>query len=170
MGGAGCKDAGRPVAGNGDRTAGPLAAAHRENDRAGGDLQVSVGRIDGGYDPVRRDRQHHRVRFEDDRGGRKFGKSAIRVLGSGKFLFIDLKAEAVVDTLIEYSARLVVPLQDEDVSDALATGLGGGCKLRPAPMITKSARIGSLLSGGRGGFPNRFNEGCRVLRRSGENI
>ncbi len=53
---------------------------------------------------------------------------ALRILGAGELLLVDVKAEAVMDALVEYAARLVFALEDEDVADALSVSLGGGGK------------------------------------------
>ena len=131
--GTGGVDAGAAGARGAQRAARTLAAAHREDDRLGGDDLHAVRARNAG----------HGVRLavhgEDGRVGLDLDAHlagavdvALRVLGAGQLLLEAVQAEAVVDALAQNAARVVLALENEQVVDAILLRRNGSREARRA--------------------------------------
>ena len=128
LGGAGGVDAGRARAGEADLGAGALAAAHRQHDGAGFDVQHAVGFAGGVDAPARADIQHHRVQqgFNAQREG--FVDEELGIGRAGQVFLEHFQPEAVVDALQQDAAQLEIALDDQNVLGAVLFGGDGGCQ------------------------------------------
>jgi len=130
-----------------ERAAGPLPAAHGEDDRP---------RLHGN-DPLRAayvNRPALRGEGDDHRPARigdvklpHAGNIARRVFGASQLLLKRMQAEAVVDALAEDAAERVLPLKDQEVFHArLARGTGRGKPRQPAIKYTETLHRFHILS------------------------
>ena len=107
-------DAGRARAGDRKRAARALAAAHREDDRAGAEAHEAALRVHADDLAVLRDGENHRVGPDFGAGLLGLLHEAARVFGPGELFAEVVQAEAVVDALAQDAARGGVALQDDD--------------------------------------------------------
>ena len=107
-------DAGRARAGDRERAARALAAAHREDDRAGAEPDEPARGVHADDLAVLRDGEDHRVGPDLRAGLRRLLHEPPRVFGAGELLAEVVQAEAVVDALAQDAARGGVALQHDD--------------------------------------------------------
>ena len=111
---AGGVDAGRARSGDGERAARALAAAHREDDRAGAEPDEPALRVHANDFSVLRDGEDHRVGPDFGAGLLGLLHETARVFGTGELFAEMVQAEAVVDALAQDAARGGVALQHDD--------------------------------------------------------
>ena len=120
------KDAGRPVARNGNGSAGAVPAAHGQHHSPGLQLLVAIHGIDAADPAVGGDLHHHGIQHHFRLGLPQQLNKTPGVFGTGQFLLKAVQAKPIVDTLIEDAAQLFVPLDDQDFLGALFAGGAGG--------------------------------------------
>ena len=112
-------DARRAVSGDVQRSSRPLAAAHREDDCLRADLQDAVSAVHRGDDLVpvrlRRDIEDHRSKKIRDLQLFHLLNEPGRVLRAGQFFLEGVKAEPVVDALVQDPAQGFRALKNQDV-------------------------------------------------------
>ena len=132
LGRAGGVDAGAAGAGGAQRAAGPLAAAHGQDDGACLEhLQAMLG-ADAGDPAVFLNRENRRVALDIDAQFTGAVDVPLGVFRAGQFLLEAVQAEAVMDALAQDAAGVVFALQDEQVIDAVLPGGDGGGQTRRA--------------------------------------
>ena len=120
-------DARRTVAGNVQRPAGPLAAAHRKNDGAAAELLHAAFAARNGKHALVREREHHRRKTDGNAQLLGAAQKPRGVLGAGQLLAERVQTEAVVDALVQNAAGDAVALDDEHIVHArFLRGDGGG--------------------------------------------
>ena len=124
----GCENAGAACAGDGDRAACALPAAHRQHDGLRGDLLIAVCGVDAADVLFRRHIQHHRVGQDTDGGAAEHTDEPSRVFRAGQLLLEVVQAEAVVDALVQNAAQLTVALKDQNVVQTRVIGRACGGK------------------------------------------
>ena len=126
-------DARRAVAGDVQRPARPLAAAHREDDRLRADLLQPALAPRHGQHTLRRDIEHHRVQPVWDLQRLHLLDEAVGIFRAGQLLPERVQAEARVNALVQDAAELTVALEDQDILHARAPrGDGRGQPRRAA--------------------------------------
>ena len=121
----------RPSARNPYRAARALAATHRQDDRLSAKLHNAPFRVDSQYGLILAHFQDHRI-DEDFHLGQILDKiiAPLGIAGPGQFLLEMMKAEAVVDALLQDAAGLTVALQHENLFRAVL--LRGQCRRKPS--------------------------------------
>ena len=120
-------DACRTVAGDVQRSAGPLAAAHRKNDGAAAELLHAAFTARNGEHALVREREHHRRKTDGNAQLLGAVQKPCGVLGAGQLFAERVQTEAVVDALVQNAAGDAVALDDEHIVHArFLRGDGGG--------------------------------------------
>ena len=112
------KDTRRAGAGDIQRAARTLAAAHGQHDRLGLHLKQTVGAVHGGDDLVGGQVHHHRVQLVGDALRLDLVGKAGGVFGAGQLLLKGMQTETVVDALVQNTAQLGVALQNQNILHA----------------------------------------------------
>ncbi len=157
---AGGKYARRAVAGNADRAARALAAAHCEHHGFRGQRLIAALRAYDVHGSIRSNIQHHRVGQHRNGGVFEHVDEAARVFGAAQLLLEAVQAEAVVNALVQNAAKLLIALDDEDVFQAVlggAHGRGqtGGAAADDNQIIRHTRFASSLVSQARIQLPAR---------------
>ena len=110
LGRAGRVDASGAVAGDIQRTARALPAAHGQDHGFGVQLEQAVLLVHSGHGLVRCQIQHHGVELVGNVQLLRLGDEPGRVLGAGQFFFKSMQAKTVVDALVQNAAQFAVAL------------------------------------------------------------
>ena len=107
------------------RAPAPLPAAHGQNHGGRFDFNQTVGAVDGGDLLVLGNGQHHGVQLIRDSPVQHLLRETGGVLRAGQFLAESVQAKAVVDALVQNTAQLIVPLQNQNAAAAGIIGRNG---------------------------------------------
>ena len=119
LGGTGGIDAGGAGARDADGTAGALPAAHAEDDASGLQDLITLFPADTVDLFVRGDLQHHGAQLHPHAGGTQQFNAAACILRAGELLPKAVQTKAIVDALVQDAAQFVVPLQNQNIAQAV---------------------------------------------------
>ena len=134
-------DACRTGAGDVQRSAGTLSAAHGQDDGLGVDGDEAVFFVGGDDLVLFGDVQDHRVELDGDLRLVHELDEAVGIFGTGEFLAEIGEAETGVDALLQDAAETDVSLQDDDVffgDPVIFRGRAAAMPAGPPPMTTRS--------------------------------
>ena len=132
LGRTGGIDARRAGAGDVQRTTGALPAAHGQNDGLRLNLHEARLPAGDGQHPVRGQVQHHGARQTGDVQLPELPHILSGVLRAGELPAEGMQAKACMDTLIQNTAQLPIPLDEEDILHPGFPGGNGGGQARRA--------------------------------------
>ena len=131
LGSTGGVDAGGAGARDADGTAGAFPAAHAEDDASGFQNLIALFPADTVDLFVRGDLQHHGAQLHPHAGGMQQFNASAGILRAGELLAKAVQAKAIVDALVQDAAQFVVPLQNQNIAQAVlpcAVSCGKACR------------------------------------------
>ena len=140
--GAGAVDAGAAGAGNGQRAAGTLAAAHGQHNSLGLEHLQAPLAGDGGDGLIGIHAQHGYARAHVDAHFSGLVDITLGVFGAGQLFLKAMQAEAVVDALAQDAAGIVLAFQHDQAVHARLLGGDGGGQTRRARADDQDIHLG----------------------------